>query len=137
MCEMCQKFKKYQNILLSHFIMIFQTFKWPNTQIHKYQIHFFSIHMINNVYRKVKKMSKNRFEFRKVIKRRLDSNDLRIWDLNLGIFFAAQKPFVFLKEAPTQTLCSLLTSDLLDIASISVVKPSVLSLVPSKWWKAP
>ena len=43
---------------------------------------------------------------------------------SLGDFFAAQKPFVCLKEAPKQTLCSLLTSDMLDIASNSVLKTS-------------
>ena len=42
----------------------------------------------------------------------------------LGDFFAAQKPFVCLKEAPKQTLCSLLTSDMLDIASNSMLKTS-------------
>ena len=43
---------------------------------------------------------------------------------SLGDFFATQKPFVCLKEAPKQTLCSLLTSDMLDIASNSVLKTS-------------
>ena len=43
----------------------------------------------------------------------------------LRCFFAAQKPFVCLKEAPKQTLRSLLTSDMLDIASNSVLKPAV------------
>ena len=43
---------------------------------------------------------------------------------SLGYFFATQKPFVCLKEAPKQTSCSLLTSDMLDIASNSVLKTS-------------
>ena len=43
---------------------------------------------------------------------------------SLGDFVAAQKPFVCLQEAQKQTLCSLLTSDMLDIASNSVVKTS-------------
>ena len=43
---------------------------------------------------------------------------------SLGDFFAAQKPFVGLKEAQKQTLCSLLTSDMLNIASNSVLKTS-------------
>ena len=37
----------------THFIMIFLKFKWPNTQIP-----IFCIHMINNVYRKVKECLK-------------------------------------------------------------------------------
>ena len=37
----------------------------------------------------------------------------------LGVFFVAQKPFVCPQEAPKLTLCSLLTSDMLDIASNS------------------
>ena len=49
---------------------------------------------------------------------------------SLGDFFAAQNSFVCLKEAPRQTLCSLLTSGMLDIASNSMLKPAVLSLVP-------
>ena len=40
---------------------------------------------------------------------------------SLGDFFATQKPFVCLKKDPKQTLCSLLTSDMLDIASNSVL----------------
>ena len=47
-------------------------------------------------------------------------------------FFAAQKHFVCLKEAQKQTLCSLLTSDMLDIASNLVLKPAVLLPVPQK-----
>ena len=43
---------------------------------------------------------------------------------SLGDFVAAQKHFVCLQEAPKQTLCSLLTSDMLDIASNSLVKTS-------------
>ena len=43
---------------------------------------------------------------------------------SLGEFVAAEKPFVNLKEAPKQTLCSLLTSDMLDMASISMFKIS-------------
>ena len=39
---------------------------------------------------------------------------------SLGGFVAAQKPFVYLKEAQKQSLGSLLTSDMLDISSISV-----------------
>ena len=27
---------KHQNMPLTHFIMIFRKFKWPNTQIHRY-----------------------------------------------------------------------------------------------------
>ena len=38
----------------THFIMIFHKVKWPNTQILRYHIPVFCIHMINNVYRKVK-----------------------------------------------------------------------------------
>ena len=37
-----------------------------------------------------------------------------------GDYFAAQKPFVSLKDALKQTLCSLLTSDMLGIASNSI-----------------
>ena len=37
-------------------------------------------------------------------------------------FFAAQKTFVCLKKATKQTLCSLPTSDMLDIASNSMLK---------------
>ena len=48
----------------------------------------------------------------------------------LGDFFAAQQPLVCLQEAPKQTLCSLLTSGMLDIASNSVLKPAVLLPVP-------
>ena len=36
---------------------------------------------------------------------------------SLGDFFATQKTFVSPKKAPKQTLCSLQTSDMLDIAS--------------------
>ena len=43
---------------------------------------------------------------------------------SLGDFFAAQKTFVSLKKAPKQTLCSLLTSDMLDIASNSMLTTS-------------
>ena len=42
----------------------------------------------------------------------------------LGDFFAAQKLFVCLQEAANQTLCSLLTSDMLDIANNSMLKTS-------------
>ena len=35
---------------------------------------------------------------------------------SLGDFFDLQKPFICLKEAPKQTLCTLLTLELLDIA---------------------
>ena len=38
--------------------------------------------------------------------------------------FTAQNSFQSLKEAPKQTLCSLLTSDMLDIASYSMLKTS-------------
>ena len=41
---------------------------------------------------------------------------------SLGDFFAAQKPCVCLQEAPKHNLCSLLSSDLLDIANNSVLK---------------
>ena len=43
---------------------------------------------------------------------------------SLGDFFAAQKTFVSLKKAPKQTLCSLPTSHMLDIASNSMLKSS-------------
>ena len=43
---------------------------------------------------------------------------------SLGDFFDAQKAFVCIKKAPKQTLCSLPTSDMLDIASKSMVKTS-------------
>ena len=43
---------------------------------------------------------------------------------SLGHFFPAQKRFVCLKEAPKQTLCSLLTSGMLDVASNSMLKTS-------------
>ena len=43
---------------------------------------------------------------------------------SLGDFLATQKPFVCLKEAPKQTLCSLLASEMLDIASNSVLRTS-------------
>ena len=46
-----------------------------------------------------------------------------------GDFFAAHKPFLCIKEAPKQILCSLPTSDMLDIASNSMLKSSVLSWV--------
>ena len=54
----------------------------------------------------------------------------------LGDFFVAtQKPFVCLKEVPKQTLCSLLTSDMLDIASNSVLKTSCqLSVADTIKW---
>ena len=41
-------------------------------------------------------------------------------------FFTAQKLFISLKEVPKQALCSLLTSDMLDIASNSTLKPSCI-----------
>ena len=43
---------------------------------------------------------------------------------SLGDFFAAQKAFVCFKKAPKQTLCSLPTSDMLDIAINSMFKTS-------------
>ena len=43
---------------------------------------------------------------------------------SLGDFFAAQKTFVSLKKAPKQTLCSVPTSDMLDIASNSMLQTS-------------
>ena len=43
---------------------------------------------------------------------------------------AAQKAFLCLKEASKQTLWSLLASDMLDIASNSMLKSAVLSPVP-------
>ena len=43
---------------------------------------------------------------------------------SLGDFFATPKPFVCLKKAPKHTLCSLLTSDMLDIARNSILKTS-------------
>ena len=42
----------------------------------------------------------------------------------LGDFVTAQKPFVGLKEALNQSLCSLPTSDMLDIVSNFMVKAS-------------
>ena len=48
---------------------------------------------------------------------------------SLGDLFAAQKPFVCHKEAPKQTLCLLLTSEMLDFVCNSVFKPAVLSPV--------
>ena len=61
---------------------------------------------------------------------------------SLGDFFAAQKTFVSLKKAPKQTLCSLLTSDMLDIASNFMLKTSCTisgnSIADTKKWrKAP
>ena len=58
--------------------------------------------------------------------------------VTLVMFFATQKPFVCLQEAPKQTLCSLLTSDMLDIASNSVLKASCAisdtSVVDTRKW---
>ena len=55
-------------------------------------------------------------------------------------FFCYLKLFVRLKEAPKQTLCLLLTSDMLDIASNSVSKTSCAISGTSvadtrKWWQ--
>ena len=50
----------------------------------------------------------------------------------LGDFVAAQKSFVCLQEAPKQTMCSLLTSHMLDIASNSVVKTSGTSVADGR-----
>ena len=47
---------------------------------------------------------------------------------SLGDFFAAQKAFVCLKKAPKQTLCSLPTSDMLDITSNTHVKDQLYYL---------
>ena len=47
------------------------------------------------------------------------------------LLFAAQKPFVCPREAPKQTLCSLSTSDVIYMASNSVLS-AVQSPVP---WK--
>ena len=48
----------------------------------------------------------------------------------LGNFIAAQKPFVSLKKASKQTLCSLLTSDKLDIARKSMLKTGcIISII--------
>ena len=44
---------------------------------------------------------------------------------SLGDFVAAQKPFVCNKEAPKQTLCLLLTSEMLHFGCNSVLKPAV------------
>ena len=44
--------------------------------------------------------------------------------ISLGNFVAVQKPLVCRQDAPTQTLCPLLTLEMLDIASSSVVKTS-------------
>ena len=49
---------------------------------------------------------------------------------SLDEFCAAQNPFLCPMEAPKQTLYSLLTSDMPDIAGNSVLKPDVLSPVP-------
>ena len=57
---------------------------------------------------------------------------LEVGGQSLCDFFAAQQPFVCLKEAPKLTLCSLLTSDMLDIANNALVKPAVLS--PAHQW---
>ena len=46
---------------------------------------------------------------------------------SLGDVFAAQKPFVRIQEAPKPTLCSLLTSGMLDMLSHSVLIPAALS----------
>ena len=43
---------------------------------------------------------------------------------SLGAFTVAQKAFACLKKAPKQTVCSLLTSDMLDVASNSTLKTS-------------
>ena len=48
--------------------------------------------------------------------------------LYLGDFFAAQKTFVSLKKAPKQTLCSLPTSDMLDITSNTHIKDQLYYL---------
>ena len=45
---------------------------------------------------------------------------------SLGDFVAAEEPFVSLKEAPKQTLCSLLTSDMLGMASNYMLKTSCI-----------
>ena len=55
---------------------------------------------------------------------------------SLGDFFTAQKSFVCLKEALKQTLCSLLTSDMLDIARNCHVKDKLYYLrCLSSWHK--
>ena len=41
---------------------------------------------------------------------------------SLGDFFIAQKPFLCHKEAPKQTFCALLTSDMLFIAGNSMLE---------------
>ena len=48
------------------------------------------------------------------------------------IFLADPKPFACLKEGLKQTLCSLLTLDLLDIASNSFFNQLLLLLVPQQ-----
>ena len=62
--------------------------------------------------------------------------------LFLGDVIAAQKPFVSLKRAPKQILCSLLNSDMLDIASNSMLKSSCTisdtsGAATRKWLQAP
>ena len=53
-----------------------------------------------------------------------------------GDFFTAKKYFVSLKEAPKQNLCSLLTSDMLDIASNSMLNTKLYRLrYLSSWHK--
>ena len=47
--------KEIKKMLQTHFIMIFQKIIWQKEQIHRYKIPFFFIHIIINVYRKVKK----------------------------------------------------------------------------------
>ena len=55
---------------------------------------------------------------------------------SLGDFFAAQKTFVSLKKAPKQTLCSLPTSDMLDITSNTPFKDQLYHLrYLSSWYK--
>ena len=58
----------------------------------------------------------------------LAGEDLRLQPAQQACFFAAQISFVCLKDAPNQTLCSLLTSEVLDITNM--LKPAVLSPVP-------
>ena len=51
---------------------------------------------------------------------------------SLDDFFAAQNVFGSLKKAPKQTLCSLPTSDMLDIANKSII--SGASVADTRKW---
>ena len=63
--------------------------------------------------------------------------------LHFGDFFLLKNPFECLKESPKQTVCSLLlASDMLDVASNSMLKTSCTVsgtwvAGTKKWWQAP